>query len=105
MDPFALGVEVKKISKTQEGHLLFEVKGGPNATADAATLSNAVSAKVRDITGPVAHLGITMNMEINDLDSSALEEDVLSALAKAVARVNDVEAAFVRDQIMRCLAG
>lgn len=99
VDPFELGVEVKRISKTQEGHLLFEVKGGPKATADAAALSKAVSSKAGDFAGSVAQLGTVTEVEIVDLDPCVHEEEVLSALTAAVARVNGVETDSLRDQI------
>lgn len=99
VNPFELGVDVRRISKTQEGHLLFEVKGGPRAMVDAAALSQAVSSKAGDVAGSVAQLGTVTEVEIVDLDPCVNEEEISAALAAAVARVSGAETDAVKDQI------
>lgn len=91
VDPEALGVEIKKITKTREGHVLVEMKGGPSAAGGAEALCKAVAEKAGERTGGVRQLGTTVDMEVVDIDPSATEEDVRSALVAAVAKLDGMD--------------
>lgn len=84
VDPVKLGVDVKKISKTLDGHLLVEMSGGVNAASGAATLSRAVRDSAGDLAGRVVQLGTMLEVEIVDLDPCAQRDDVMAALEAAV---------------------
>lgn len=88
VDPEALGVEVKKIVKTREGHVLVEMKGGPKAAGGAETLSKAVAEKAGESTGGVRQLGTTIEVEVVDTDPNATEEDVRVALVAAATKLD-----------------
>lgn len=51
----ALGGAITKIMKTREGHLLFEMKGGPKAIMNVYTLTKVVVDKTGIITGLVSN--------------------------------------------------
>lgn len=84
VDPSALGVVVKRITKTLDGHLLVEITGGPKAAAGAATLSKAVRERVSALSDSVFQLGTALEVEIVDLDPGVERDDRQTALETAV---------------------
>lgn len=63
-----LGVDVKRIAKTLDGHLLVEMSGGPKAVSGAAALSKALRDSASGLSNRFVQLGTAMEMEIIDLD-------------------------------------
>lgn len=99
VDPGALGVDVKRIVRTLDGHLLVEMVGGPKAADGEATLSRAVRDKAGDLAGWVVQLGTSLEVEIVDLDPGAEREDVLAALETAMDSLGDESPESLKAQI------
>lgn len=99
VDLEALGVDVKRIARTQEGHLLVEMKGGSKAAGGAEALSKAVSEKAIEHTGKVIKLGTSLEVEVIDINPSAREEEVFTALATAVGKLDGLDLEVHRTSI------
>jgi hypothetical protein len=85
VDPEEMGIAIQKVAKTQAGHLLVEMKGGPGATNGAVALTKVIKEKAGECTGGVVHLGTTVEVEITDIDPCAVEEEVMMALEAVIA--------------------
>lgn len=99
VDPGALGVNVKRISKTLNGHLLIEMSGGPKAASEAAALRRAVLEKAGGLENKVTQLGTAIEVEIIDLDPCAQKEDIQAALETAMETYGTDDAKVLKDQV------
>lgn len=99
VDPDELGVEIRKLSKTQGGHLLVEVKGGPKAAEGAAALAKAVTDKGIGSMGGVAQLGTAQEVEVVGLDPYVTEAEVQTALEAAIATAENPERGTTRSHV------
>lgn len=95
VDPDELGIGVRKLSKTQGGHLLVEIKGGPKAAA----LAKAVAEKEIGSTGEVVQLGTSQEVEVVGLDPCVVEAEVQAALEAAIATTEDPENKTTRSHV------
>lgn len=95
VDPTILGVAITKIRRTQEGHLLFEMKGGLFMKSGRPHPHRSGSRHH----GPISKLGATADVEVVDLNQLAEEKDVLVALQSAIGRDDDTEAATDKDWV------
>lgn len=99
VNPVQLGITIKAMRRTMEGHLILELKGG-NAVAEADKLKTAVADKVGDRVGEVARLGKWATAEVLDIDPTADEDEVLTALRLAVTgKSGDSVAAVEADSV------
>lgn len=92
VNPAKLGVEVKRIAKTQDGHMLVEMSGGPKAVSGAAILSKAVRENASGLSNRVVQLGLALDVEIVNLDPGVETDDVLAALRTAMDTVTGEDA-------------
>lgn len=99
VDPGEIGVDIKKVSRTQGGHLLVELKGGPKAADGAAAFSKAVEERTNGRTGGVVQLGTSLEIEIVDLDPGVEEEEVRAALVAAIVAPDDPDSEATRSQV------
>lgn len=74
------GVQLAGMRKTRDGHLLLEVKKGPNAEAAAAKFGAALSQAMGDKLETVRQLGVGTEIEILDIDPVTTKEEIYSAL-------------------------
>lgn len=99
VDPAKLGVEVKRIAKTQEGHVLVEMSGGPKAVSGATILSKAVRENASGLSNQVVQLGSALDLEIVNLDPGVERDDVLAALKTALDTVTGEDAEELKTMI------
>lgn len=99
VDPSTLGVGVKRICRTQGGHLLVELVGGAKAAGDAATLAKAVRDTAAGLTGRVVPLGALLEVEVVGLDPCVEKEEVKTALDTAMERYAAADVAALKAQV------
>lgn len=99
VNPASIGVDVKKLSRTQDGHLLVELSGGPKAAAGAAALSKAVQDGASGLAGRVFQLGTALEVEVVDLDPGVEREEVQAALEAAVTAFDNEDSESLRAQV------
>lgn len=90
---------MKKITKTQDCHVLFQMAGGRKAGCGAAALTKAVLDGAGDLSGRVVQLGTSTVVEIVDLDPNAQREDIMSALVSAVESCDPEDAVALKAQV------
>jgi len=84
LNPVDLGVKVKSMRRTREGHVLLELAKGAESQVAAGKLTEAISVKLGSGVGTVTQLGKTTEMEVVDIDAAADKEEVLKALQAAI---------------------
>lgn len=100
VDPKALGVNVQRLRKTKDNHILVELPKDNKSQSAADLLSSEIKLKLGHRVGQVARLETLLDIEILDIDAVADSDEVLSALRTAVpGAMDDLAAINKRDSI------
>lgn len=100
VDPKKLGVDVRRVAKTQDGHVLVELAGGPEAANGAAMLSRAVRDNAAGLADRVVQLGTACELEVVDIDPGAEIEDVRGAIETAMEALDGGCTEWMKTQIL-----
>jgi len=79
LNPVEISAQVTGMRRTRDGHLLVELAKGAGSVEAAQKLSCAIATKLGNAVGALSQLGQYDVVEIIDLDSVAMESEVLTA--------------------------
>lgn len=100
LNPADFGAKVTSMRQTRGGHLIVELGKGVKSELAAGRLGAAITEKIGDRVGGVAHLGQYTDLEVIDIDAIADKDEVLTAIRLAIpGDANDPAAIAERDAV------